>query len=276
MSGLLLCSKQSEVPYHVEGLNVNLYSVEELCYYLYNHIYLVEDDFFCISLADFMEQEWNLPKTAQRLRECIQNNASFAEMVMLLLHSTSYYVQPELEKIKEILSVIGQRTSIERMKARADVYMTYRKYKSALETYRSILAKKEHSMGETFYADIWNNIGVIYVRLFLFEEAKSAFETSYELEKREDILRKLVTIYLILEEEIPLLKLVAKYEIPEELIEETKAGIQKEKKRFMEEEEYVNIEKSLQFESGQQVHSYYEELQTIIDTWKADYREEMA
>ena len=41
MQGIRLCSPQAKIPYHIEDMELNIYSVEELAYYLYHTV------FFC-------------------------------------------------------------------------------------------------------------------------------------------------------------------------------------------------------------------------------------
>ena len=69
MSGMILCrSEYSKVPYYIEGVDVNVYSIEEISYFLYNDIYLVGADFFCEDLFVFIERNIKEPELAQRLR----------------------------------------------------------------------------------------------------------------------------------------------------------------------------------------------------------------
>ena len=43
MSGYILCqTKKAGKPYFVENISTNIYSLEELCYYLYHNLYLVD------------------------------------------------------------------------------------------------------------------------------------------------------------------------------------------------------------------------------------------
>ena len=43
MSGYILCQvKKAEKPFYIENISTNIYSIEELCYYLYNNLYLVD------------------------------------------------------------------------------------------------------------------------------------------------------------------------------------------------------------------------------------------
>ena len=58
MGELILCSHPiAAMPYYIDNISLNVYSLEELCYYIENHLYLIE--------ADFMSEElclWILMK----------------------------------------------------------------------------------------------------------------------------------------------------------------------------------------------------------------------
>ena len=44
MSGYILCqTKKAEIPYYIENISTNVYSLEELCYYFYHNLYLVDE-----------------------------------------------------------------------------------------------------------------------------------------------------------------------------------------------------------------------------------------
>ena len=44
MTGYILCqTKRTEVPFYLENISTNIYSLEELCYFLYNNLYLVDE-----------------------------------------------------------------------------------------------------------------------------------------------------------------------------------------------------------------------------------------
>ena len=47
MSTVILCNgNYAETPYFIAQEELRLYSVEELCYYLYKNAFLLQDDFF--------------------------------------------------------------------------------------------------------------------------------------------------------------------------------------------------------------------------------------
>ena len=57
MSDITMCTLHSEKPYYITEINKNIYSIEELNYYLYNYLYLVDEEFFSESLIDYIENE---------------------------------------------------------------------------------------------------------------------------------------------------------------------------------------------------------------------------
>ena len=61
MSGLLLCSsKRGERPYVIEKNKWKIWSLEELCYYLYQNAYSITEDFFSEELISYLRNELEL------------------------------------------------------------------------------------------------------------------------------------------------------------------------------------------------------------------------
>ena len=49
MGELLLCNEAiAAMPYYIEGVSINVYSIEELNYYIINNTYLLDDDFMSL------------------------------------------------------------------------------------------------------------------------------------------------------------------------------------------------------------------------------------
>lgn len=67
MSGYILCQvKKAEKPFYIENISTNIYSIEELCYYLYNNLYLVDSSLISSKLCTWLEEELELPKLAAK------------------------------------------------------------------------------------------------------------------------------------------------------------------------------------------------------------------
>ena len=62
MSGYILCqTEKAAVPYYIESISTNIYTLEELCYYLYHNLYLVDDTILNEGLCVWIEKELKLP-----------------------------------------------------------------------------------------------------------------------------------------------------------------------------------------------------------------------
>ena len=67
MAGVILSrSKYSDKPYYISNMSINIYSMEELCYYIYNNIYLIGTDLLEPGLISYIdterygrEEKWN-------------------------------------------------------------------------------------------------------------------------------------------------------------------------------------------------------------------------
>ena len=61
MSGYILCqTKKAQRPYFIENISMNIYSIEELCYYLYHNLYLADHTVFNEEYATGSEMSLNL------------------------------------------------------------------------------------------------------------------------------------------------------------------------------------------------------------------------
>ena len=58
MGAYILCqAKKAGKPYFIENISTNIYSIEELCYYLYNNLYLVDNTIINEGLCKWLEEE---------------------------------------------------------------------------------------------------------------------------------------------------------------------------------------------------------------------------
>ena len=57
MGKMILCrGRQTDRPLIIEGTGIRLYTAEELCYYIYNNIYLIGQEFVNGRLVEFLAQ----------------------------------------------------------------------------------------------------------------------------------------------------------------------------------------------------------------------------
>ena len=63
MAGLILCTGEpAKTPYYILGLGMNIYSCEELCFYLCENSFILDRDIMDIKLCQWIEREIGLRK----------------------------------------------------------------------------------------------------------------------------------------------------------------------------------------------------------------------
>ena len=189
MGGMILCrSEYSKIPYYIEGADINVYSIEEISYFLYNDIYLVGADFFCEDLFVFIEKNIKEPELAQRLRNLKDKNAQLSEMVLTVLWYVDFYSDAEIYRIRGLLEKLDTQDPLQRLKARADNFLANGRYARALSCYENIIAAKPMDTecnDSVFFGNVMHNMGAVYARMFEFDLAVECFNSAYELNGSE-------------------------------------------------------------------------------------------
>lgn len=188
MSGLILCrTKEAENPFYISNMDLNIYTLEELCYYIYNNIYLIGLDLADSKLVEFIRCEIEEVELADKLTHLMKQKAGLAEVVVTILKYVDYYSPGEIEEIREILETLNTQNVLERLKARADSFLENKCYYSAIKNYNTIITeKKDTTLPGIFYARVFHNMGVAYARMFLFKRATEYFDQAYIIGQHEE------------------------------------------------------------------------------------------
>lgn len=185
MGAVKLCVHEAaKTPYYVEATGIHLYSVEELAYYLYENIYLIDERMIEEKLYDWLETELGLTKLVKKLREGSNTGIHVYNQVMAILQASEYYSEEELSSLSEKIKAISGLQTQERMKYKADELLRNENYWAAITEYERLLSIRQNSrLSVEFYARVWNNLAGCYGRLFLFEKAAGCFESAYQFHK---------------------------------------------------------------------------------------------
>lgn len=272
MSGLLLCTKQSKNPLYVEGGKIALFNLEEICYYLYNHTYMIDYDFFDEKFIDFCENEIDQPALAQKIKEGMAHKDKLNNLIMKIMDSSSYYAEDELKEFEKNLSYLESKSMMERLKVRADMMAKAGKIKLAMDTYNQILDNKEEIMSLEFYGEIRSNIGVLYTRLFLYEKALTCFKMAYDIDEKEEYFDYIICSALMMEDEEKLNLLSEEYQMDEERLMEYKMAFENAKKVVDESEGYENLKEMFSYKGKKELLKHYEDINDVLDNWKEEYR----
>ena len=186
MSRVWLCEElTAEHPFFLEEEKVNLYSFEELCYYLYRNTGVLEESFFNERLCFWLAQDVGQPELSDRLRRGIEQERSGCWCMEQILKAGGFYSSEELKQVLKTAERMEQKTPLERAKLRGDRLLRAEKYRDAVSEYRRIIGQADQD-NDPVLGLIWHNMGTAYVRQMLFAPAAECYETAYAISKREE------------------------------------------------------------------------------------------
>lgn len=182
MSTMILCRDKVAVnPLYVSYSDISLYTEEELCYYIYNNIYIITNEFINDELIRFLRNEMGDVALAGRVEQMKNGDAGLAAILVTILKSVDYYSIDEIDRISGILCTLDSQNAYERLRSRADTYFDRKKYYKAIDCYRHIIKEYINEAPGAFVARVYHNMGVAYARMFLYEEAAKSFMSAYEI-----------------------------------------------------------------------------------------------
>lgn len=192
MGKVKLCVYQrASEPFLLEVTGIHLYSIEELAYYLYHNIVLLDDKILGEKLYQWLEKEVGMKELAQQLRRDENAAEVMYVQVIHILQASELYSEEELQKFLEKMKMLSKLRTQERMKYRADELLKQENYWAAAIEYEKILRIRQSSrLSVEFYANVWNNLGVSYASVFLFEKAAFCFENAFQFYKLQEYQKK--------------------------------------------------------------------------------------
>lgn len=272
--GLILCTKKAEKPYRLPETDINIYCIEELCYYIYNNTYMITTDFFTKELISFLENDLGMESLCQKLKRGIDYNENFVDLVMHVMNSCNYYKADEKAEFAKNLELISNKSPAGRLKARADMLLNTKKYSSAIAAYNVILEKKDISKEKGYYSDIVNNIGVAYTNMFEYTEAIKYFKKAYEMEPKEDYLDNIICATILEDDENCIEEMKSKYSIDEETFGKYRKVIEYQTKQIAKSREYRKVLEMVTYNQDKGMDVYNKNVNDLLSDFRDEYRKE--
>ncbi|XCP83842.1 hypothetical protein ABXS75_12265 [Roseburia hominis] len=183
MGSLVLCHrKRAKHPYEISRIHKRIYTIEELCYYLCNNLYLIDYTIMNEQLCRWLSGELELTALSEELLELIKNHGSVEKFVLTVLEDARIYTQGELAHIQNVLEKLKNQKEVERQKFKADTLMESGELESAILVYMSIVnGERDDSVDKRFYGRVYACLAGAYGRAFLYEEAARMYEKAYKI-----------------------------------------------------------------------------------------------
>lgn len=275
MGKLIQCSSVlAKKPYCFPMTKTRVYSIEEVCYYIKNNIYMMQEEVFDQEFADWIREELQMPVTADKLDQMRKDHNNLKDIVVTLCCSCDYYTEQEINRLIAIMDETQNLSPRGRRKIKADNYLYCGSVEQARREYEGILKCDDmlHATPEE-YAVIYHSLGVVCGKMGDFKQAANAFRKAYEQGRRTESLQAYLQALRLgnLDEEYD--RAVQEMEIPQEMQTFLRAQYNECMMNSHTSKEYRQIQRiEAMVKEGNEAEAQ-KRTQETIHRWKQEYRE---
>lgn len=276
MGRVILCTGQiAKIPYHFEEPDINVFSIEELCYVLTRNAFLWDKECFSKELVEWIEKECGLLKLSKLLYSYLNKKGSSQAFVSEILRYVGLYDEDTIKQTEEAMKMGESLSVYEKRKKRVDSFVEKEKYETALSEYDkllSILPPGEY----TLRAGIWHNRGVALAGLFSFAQAAESFEKSYELVPDEETYLAFLAAKRMELSDANYITFAAGQEDKYHLSLELERRMEQAVSEYEADERKAYLERRKELRSGEEAGKYYAETEAVARHLKETYRSHAA
>ena len=277
MGKLIQCSSPLALtPYHFRLTDTNVYSMEEVCYYIWHNIYMIQEEVFDREFVMWIEKELHMEETSHKLACLIQDHKNLKDIVVTICCSCDYYDEEEINALIRLMDEIEQMPAYARKKHKGDTYLACHSYEKALEEYEKVFESDEvlHAEKEA-YGSIFHNMGVAYSNLAEFRKAAEYFLKAYEQNKKDASLSQGLFALRLSKDVEGYKKALVDFDVsPEKQLQWEKEYTQVISQRSQC-REALKIEKLRNVMKSGNVAEYYDKVHKYVLDWKNEYRKQI-
>jgi hypothetical protein len=204
MGRYILGGKEARLPYEVEELNLRLYTVEELCYYIYNNLPLIGDDFIDERLLAFLRKELGQEEIADKIEKFYVSPSDQDATLIMLLSDVGYYSDTELKEFQNRLVSRKKKTGPERVMNKADLLYEKKRYVKALFYYWRIASDRDDvRISQEMRSRAYESMASAYAHLSEFPRVIQTLEDAYDVSRQERLLKKLYGAVMLFGSNLP-------------------------------------------------------------------------
>lgn len=185
MNNVYICQgRNAKKAYFIKFSEISIYSVEELCYYFMENIYVIDSDIMSLELLEWLREECNLGELSKQLMSVVRKKDMLTIFVTTILEYVGLYDQDEIKRAAHILKEQELKTPFERWKKKAEYEYQSGRFHQAQRIYEAMLADTPVDDSKT-RALLLYNLGSVLAMDFAFEAAAEYYYESYQIQKSQ-------------------------------------------------------------------------------------------
>lgn len=277
MGKLIQCSSRiARHPYCFPMTKTNVYSIEEVCYYIRNNIYMMQEEIFDREFAEWLREELGMDVTADKLERMRKDHNNLKDIVVTLCCSCDYYAEDEINELIRIMDETQNLPMRGRQKIKADSFLKCGSLEKARKEYESILQSDDmlHASAEE-YGIIYHSLGVTYAGLGEFDQAAQAFQKAYEQNQKAESMQAYLYSLRLGDWETEYENAIKELEISKEQQVFLNAQYAEAVRQSRESRRYRQVRRIKEMQTDGMTEEYQLRAKETIHQWKEEYRQEM-
>ena len=178
---VIYCGKSNNNPYYIKEADLNVYSIQELAYFIYNYAILISNSFITKNLIIYIDASLKLPKLASEVNEMFNKKANLADILTCILSNSNFYDEEEVSQFRMRLLRLLSLPEEDYVLRAGDKLFQLKKYEKAIGQYQKIAKKNDTAL---------LRLAFCYAKLQFYENAANYLGELYRKTKDLNILKE--------------------------------------------------------------------------------------
>ena len=275
MSKVILCtSKTAETPFTFLNTKVEIYTYEELCFYIFNNTVLISKSVLSDKLFNFIRDELGMEELADKLMGLINKTAYAQDLLIEILNAGDYYTPEEIKTYAAAWQKYRKLSPLQRAKLKADGYLAYRRYIKAATLYDEILDDIGDDEDASFLGNVYHNRAVAAANNLDLDDAKKFFLKAYEHNNNPESLKGYFYIIATHEDTSTLREEIRVRGLDDKYFEEIMAEIGDSKADVQEMTIFAMLQRAVYNRLNKDMTDYDKRMDIILAQLKDEFREQ--
>ena len=275
MGRVILCETQpATTSYIFPNTKIEVFSYEELCYYIYNNIALIAEEYISTPMFNWIEECLGLSDLSESLRQIKEKETTdLTDLLTAILTYKEYYTIPEVKEFILRMERMKGMTPPQFRKMQADGFLRYHKYLKAAAIYDEILEQYPMMNNTKLLGSIYHNRAVALANNFELEEAMESYLKAYELTKNAGSIYEYLLLMATMRERADV-EVLAKYYGIEGMVENLYDAIEDAEADVVASPIYHRMEKAIFHYEKNNLTDFHKRMDTVIEELKSEFREQ--
>ena len=276
MGKIIVCSsKQAETPFTFLNTKVEIYTYEELCFYIYNNTVLISKTALSDKLWDWIREELDMPQLADRLVGLANKTTFVQDLLVEILNAGEYYTPEEVKTYAAAWQKYRKLSTLQREKLKADGYLGYRRFIRASIIYDSIIEQADEIQDKEFLGNVYHNRAVAAANNLDTDDAKMFFLKAYDLNNNQESLKGYFYVVSATEDITTLRSEVHKMGLSEQYFEDIIMEIGDSKDDVREMTIYAMLQRAIYNKMHKDMTDYDKRMDIILAQLKDEFRDQI-